>query len=162
MYGWYSYYPHDYYNIAAPPEYSVSTDVLKHPLYFMELKATRDTGQFFGGWILILYQHALSKNAYSYYKDLNSQLIAEGRLFDPVYVQARNNLRCTSNPNLLILGNFEISTVGETRYFVRFLSEKEGYIVKPIPYFYQIPESGEQLDLMPDFWENKSKSYPNE
>lgn len=42
------------------------------------------------------------------------------------------------------------------------MSEKQGYVVKQIPYFYQISVSGEQLDIMPDFWESQSKYYPNE
>lgn len=162
MYAWYSYYPQDFFNIAAPPEYSVSTNIKEHPLYFLEQKITRGESQTFAGWILILNQFGLSKTSYKYYKDLNNQLLAEGRLFDPVYVQARNNLKCTTNPKLFILGNFEISAATETRYFVKYISEKAGYYIKEIPYFYQIPESGEQLNFTPDFWEHNNKTYPNE
>lgn len=162
MYGWYSYYPQESFNIAAPPEFSGSTDIVKQPLYYMEQKALKDPTHFFQGWILILYQYGLSKNGYNYYKDLNNQLDADGRLFDPVYVQARNNLKCTSNSKQIILGNFEISSVRETRYFVQYVSEDEGYIIKPIPYFYPISESGEQLIDQPDFWEYESKKYPND
>lgn len=159
--GWYSYYPQESFNIAAPPEYSGSTDIIKQPLYFLEKKVLREVSHSFEGWILILYQHGLSKTGYNYYKDLNSQLNAENRLFDPVYVQARSNLKCITNPKQIILGNFEISTVTETRYFVKYISEEKGYLIKPIPYFYDISESGEQM-VRPDFWEQESKIYPND
>jgi hypothetical protein len=162
MYAWMSLFPNEMFNIAAPPEFSTSTNIVKHPLFFLDKKVTPDTDQTFAGWILILYQHGLSVSGYNYYKDLNKQLGSEGRLFDPLYVQARNNLKCTSDPKQLILGNFEISTLKEHRYFVNFISDELGYLVKPIPYFYDIPLSGEQLSIHPDFWESQSKTYPDE
>lgn len=162
MYGWESFYPHENYNIAAPAEYSSSTDIIKNPLYFLPKKLIRKPEHSFAGWILILQQYAISKNAYSYYKDLNSQLDSEGRLFDAVYVQARNNLKCTSDPNKTILGNFEIASVNETRYFINFISKSDGYLVKKIPFPYWISSNGEQLMERPDFWETPSKTYPNE
>ena len=162
MYAWLSTFPNEIFNIAAPPEFSTSTDIIKHPLFFMVQKTTPEPGQTFAGWILILYQHGLSKSGYNYYNDLNKQLGSEGRLFDPLYVQARSNLKCTNDSKQLILGNFEISTIKEHRYFVNYISEEKGYLVKPIPYFYEIPLSGEQLSTPPDFWEYSSKTYPDE
>jgi len=150
-YGWKSYYPQGSFNIAAPPEYSSSTDIKKHPLFFLNKWLLTGEAESCGGWILILYQHGISESAYNYYQDLNSQLGSDGKLFDPLYVQARNNLKCTSNPKALILGNFEISRRSETRYFVRFVSDEEGYIFRPIYDFYDIPLKGEQLEL-PEFW----------
>lgn len=162
MYGWKSYASNDVFNIAAPPQYSASTDILKHHLWFLEEKVALDSGIYFSGWILILYQHGLSETGYNYYKDLNNQLESEGRLFDPLYVQARGNMVCTSNKNKLVLGNFEISTITEHRFFVRYYDPKYGYYIKPIPYFYDIPWSGEQLGVRPDFWEYENRPYPDE
>ncbi|HRX11155.1 MAG TPA: DUF4249 domain-containing protein [Draconibacterium sp.] len=162
MYSWLSSYPRDLYNIAAPAEFSTNKNIVKHPLFFMEQKIIIRPDQSFYGWILILNQFGLSESAYNYYNDLNKQLGSEGRLFDPLYVQARNNLKCTSNPNQLILGNFEISSYKEHRFFINYISREQGYLIKPIPYFYEIPELGEQLSNPPDFWESRSKTYPNE
>lgn len=162
MFVWDSFYPRDLFNIAAPAEFSVSTNILKHPLYFMEKKINTGNNHTFSGWILILNQYGLSKLGYNYYNDLNKQLGSDGKMFDPMYVQARNNLRCTSDSKQLILGNFEISANKEFRFFIKYISEVQGYLIKPIPYFYQIPQFGEQLTYPPDFWENPSKRYPNE
>lgn len=162
MFTWNTFLPQESFNLASPPDYSSSKSILKHPLYFMEQKAVLDGGNSFNGWILILQQYGISKSAHSYYHDLNNQLNAEGRLFDPLYVQARSNLKCTNNPKQIILGNFEISSVKEYRYFVRFVSEEKGYLIKPIPYFYEIPHEGEQLSSPPEFWEYDTKTYPNE
>ncbi len=162
MFGWHSFYPQETFNIAAPPSYSGVTDIIKHPVWFLEEKAVVGSEQSFAGWILILYQYGLSKSAYNYYNDLNNQLESEGRLFDPLYVQARSNINCTSNKSKLVLGNFEISTVKEYRYFVKYSGPKIGYVIKPIPYFYDISQAGEQLIDRPDFWEYESKHYPDE
>ena len=153
MYAWKSYYPKGIFNIAAPPGYSSSTDIYKHPLFFMEKAIKNEPDHAFAGWILILYQHGISQTAYNYYNDLNKQLSSEGKLFDPLYVQARNNLKCLTNQEQLILGNFEIETINETRYFVKFISEEIGYTIRPITEFYDIPLNGEQLISPPDFWE---------
>jgi len=160
------------FNVAAPAGYSTSKSISKHPLYFMEKEigggrelehwGRTGFGETFLGWILHLDQYSISKNTYSFYKDLNRQLEAEGRLFDPLYVQARNNLTCTTKPDKLILGNFEISAYKEYRFYVRFISEEDGYQVKPIPYFYDIPPEGRTVEEQPDFWETPSKKYPNE
>lgn len=162
MYAWKSFFPQETFNIASPPEYSSSKEIHKHPLFFLEERGYAGTEESFAGWILIMYQHGLSKTAYNYYKDLNNQLESDGRLFDPLYVQARSNIKCINNKDQLILGNFEIFTAKEYRYFVKFISDDLGYHVKPIPYFYDIPFSGEQLSQIPDFWEYPGKHYPDE
>jgi len=153
-YKWKSYFPQGSFNIAAPPEYSASSDIIKHPLFFIDESVYMEQDNFFVGWIVIIYQYGLSKSAYDYYNDLNNQLESEGRIFDPLYVQARNNLRCINNPEELILGNFEISTVTEHRYFVRFISEVDGYRLEPITNRIEIPLEGETIDVYPDFWEH--------
>lgn len=163
VYGWRSHFPIGTFNIAAPPEFSVATDIIKHPLYFMSKKPFLATNHeynnipqkgktYFLGWIIIIKQYGLSNSGYNYYKDLNSQLSSDGRLFDPLYVQANNNLKCTSDPEQLVLGNFEISREKEHRFYVRYASEEIGYYIFPINKFYEIPLQGESIQF-PEFWE---------
>ncbi|HCE56429.1 MAG TPA: hypothetical protein DER09_01205 [Prolixibacteraceae bacterium] len=162
MYAWDSSTSGESFNIAGPAGYSSSVAIVRHPLWFLSKKPGLNFNETFEGWILILYHYGLSKSAYDFYNDLNSQLNASGKMFDPLYVQAKSNIRCTNNPQQVILGNFEIATQKETRYFVRFISNKSGYLIKPIPYFYHIPVHGQQLDVPPDFWETPSKQYPEQ
>lgn len=151
-YFWDTTIPSGVFNLAAPPKYSSSKEIVKHPLFFVPKSAHMEPEHVMIGWILVLYQHGISETAYSYYKDLNNQLDSEGRIFDPVYVQARSNIKCINNPEEIILGNFEISNVTEYRYFIRYISEKEGYAVIPISNRSPIPRSGETIDVPPDFW----------
>lgn len=162
VFAWSTVLPIESFNIAAPAKYSATVDITKHPLYFLEERTGIELGQSFAGWILFLHQYSISENAHNFYVDLNNQLEAEGRLFDPLYVQARNNLKCVTNPDNLVLGNFEIARHREYRFFIWFLSDEDGYLIKPIPYFYEIPPEGESIEEQPDFWETPSKKYPNE
>ena len=161
VYAWKSFYPKENFNIAAPQEFSSSTAILKHELTFLT-KNPYVMGGRFAGWILILYQHGLSESAYNYYDDLNNQINAQGRLFDPLYVQARGNIKCTGDSTQIILGNFEIANITEHRFFVQYMSGSEVYFFKPIPYFYDISDSGALFAEKPDFWEEPVKFYPND
>lgn len=153
-YGWKHSYPQEgSFNIASPPEYSASKEIKKHPLFFV-LNTRKDSiGHNFEGWIVILHQHGLTKTAHGYYDDLNKQLDGEGKIFDPLYVQARSNIECTTNADQVILGNFEISSSCETRYYVRHKGNNSGFILRPIEERYEIPPSGELKNTVPEFWQ---------
>ncbi|WP_319501126.1 DUF4249 domain-containing protein [uncultured Draconibacterium sp.] len=153
MYGWKSSYPQGTFNIASPPEYSATKEIKKHPLYFLKNRVKYKDDHIFSGWIVILYQHGITKSAYNYYDDLNKQLDSEGKIFDPLYVQARSNIKCITDSKQKILGNFEISANTETRYFLRYISETSGFILREIEERYDIPLSGEQMSIAPDFWQ---------
>lgn len=140
------------FNIAAPPQYSTTNSIKKHPLFFVGRSITLEPDSAFTGWILVLYQHGISNSVYNFYNDLNAQLNADGRIFDPVYVQARNNFKCVNNDTKAILGNFEISRKTETRYFIRFISDKSGYRVQKLSDRSPISWQGETIDTPPDFW----------
>jgi len=140
------------FNIAAPAEYSGSKDIIKHPLFFMHRTVSLEPDSVMVGWLLVLNQNGISEPVYNYYNDLNNQLDSEGRIFDPVYVQARSNLKCINNEHAIILGNFEISNLTEHRYFIKYLSGKGGYRVEEIDDRSPIPWHGETFNVPPDFW----------
>lgn len=157
-YVWRSFYPSGGYNIAAPGEYSSGFDIYKHPLEFFKLNnqefMTHDDNEFERGWIYILYQYRISASGYRFYEELNKQLESEGKIFDPIYTQALGNIKCISDGEKVILGNFEVYNFREYRFFVRYISAKKGFVVREIEKFYYIPEKGIQTYNVPDFWEH--------
>ncbi len=162
VYNWKSFYPTGIYNIAGPPDYSTSDDIYKHPLEFFDndvYKIIADT-QYFAGWIYIIDQFGLSEGTYNYYESLNSQLGSEGKIFDPVYVQAEGNVQCITSPEVKVMGNFEIVSYKEHRYFLNYYRHRKEFSLKKIPYFYGIPIRGRVLMSPPDFWETYGKIYP--
>ncbi len=154
-YGWKSYYPQEKFNIAGPAEYSSAVDIVRHPVeFFMYSNASYlDSTQKSMGWIYIMQQYSISESAYLFYKDVNSQLEANGKIFDPLYVQARNNIKCVSEPGKIVLGNFEISRYREHRYYIRLDRFSDNHKIRPVEVFYDIPPSGIQPLTLPWFWE---------
>ena len=155
MYCWKSLYPSGTFNIAAPDEYSSSADINRHPVEFFEKLPYKylTAKDYPAGWIYMLYMYGLNGTSYNYYRDLNKQLDATGKIFDPMYVQPEGNIRCTSNPGIFILGNFEISSFREYRYFVNFSSSGKSFKIIPVFKFYDIPAEGVRQDIPPDFWQ---------
>lgn len=162
VYAWLSLAPVEIFNIAAPAEYSLSDDIVKHPLVFLDRSYTvfiPDIPTFFSGWIYICHQYAISKETYQFYKDLNRQLSAGGKIFDPLYTQSKGNITCISNSDKIALGNFEIATVKEHRFYVEWLNE-DNYFIRRIPYFWDIPPEGNVEEMPPVWWEKRNKEYP--
>jgi hypothetical protein len=155
-FGWKSFYPEGGFNIATASEYSKDMNISKHPMDFFPYDASliikpNVTGS---GWIYILKQYSVSEQAYNFYRDLNYQLEAKGKIFDPMYVQAKNNLRCSTNPKKIILGNFEIGNYKEFRFFVKPDKFTGDHIIKKIDRYDVIPESGLNNLYRPWFWQN--------
>ncbi len=162
-YHWNSYYPQGTFNIAGPSEYSSVKNITKHPLDFFEKELNKfmpDTAVPCG-FIYFIYQYGLNEDTYNFYSEVNDQLDAEGKIFDPVYIQAEGNITCSSNPEKLVIGNFEISSFAEKRYYLLYYSTWDTIkAFRSIPYFYDIPERGDIKNIEPDFWESKLENDP--
>ncbi len=102
--------------------------------------------------ILHLYQYTLNNETYLYYKNMDEQLRSEGRLFDPIVVQLRGNIKCTSNPDLKTVGFFEASSVSRTAYSIGPRKSDNQYSVRKIPYILPSSPEGCWIDTIPAFW----------
>lgn len=102
--------------------------------------------------ILHLYQYTLNNETYLYYKNMDEQLRSEGRLFDPIVVQLRGNIKCTSNPDLKTVGFFEASSVSRTAYSIGPRKPDNQYSVRKIPYILPSSPEGCWIDTIPAFW----------
>lgn len=161
-YAWYSASPAEPFNIAAPPDYSESAAIRKHTLVFLERSVNvyiSEASTVFAGWIFICQQYAISEQTYRFYSDLKKQLSASGKIFDPLYTQAKGNISCTTDPEKTVLGNFEIAAVREYRVYVE-PTGSDKYHFHQIPWFWDIPSSGKVQDLPPVWWEYNGKQYP--
>ncbi len=95
--------------------------------------------------------YALNQASSVYYQELNKQLSAEGKLFDPIAVQLQGNMRCISNPGKLALGLFEVSSCTTKSYWLTFnYGTGEGHY-QPIGDLSGLPDAGSSK-VMPGFW----------
>lgn len=154
-FGWKSIYPDDIFNIAGPNDYASELNIIKHPVEFFPYQSGRTIpGETEVGWIYIMHQYSISQAAWKFYNDLNNQLGADGKIFDPMYVQARSNLKCISDPKKVVLGNFEISRHQEHRFFIRLDPRTGIHTLRRITIYQDIPESGIRSLYPPWFWQN--------
>ena len=54
--------------------------------------------------------YSISREVYDYYNSVAEQLNAPSRLFDPIPTQLNGNLNCLNDPELEVLGLFEVSS----------------------------------------------------
>jgi hypothetical protein len=156
-YLWKSFNPKGSYNIAAPNSYSSSNNINKHPVEFFNMAQKNvfidsKTTAKPRGCIYIMHQYSIPVSAYSFYEKLNKQLESEGKIFDPIYTQAYGNIRCTSDKEKVILGNFEIVNYKEHRFFVKPEDFNNEFRLEKIRNFYNIPANGLRAIYPPDFW----------
>jgi hypothetical protein len=72
----------------------------------------------FEGLLIKLQQKSISADAYKFYTDVENQLAAEGRLFDPISPQLVGNMSCISDESKRVVGVFYATDIEEkTSYF---------------------------------------------
>ena len=106
-----------------------------------------------GKTALLINQFRMNDETNEYYKDIDKQLRAEGRLFDPISTQLIGNITCLNDPNKQAFGFFEASSK------ISYVYTDESYIwvEKPILKFRaidldNIPSSGASAYTPPSFW----------
>jgi hypothetical protein len=78
---------------------------------------------------LLVKQFVISKEAYDFWKELVNQIAQSGGLYETQPYRVKGNISCTSNPNILISGIFEIASWSEKRIYVNKPTEFE---IQPI------------------------------
>lgn len=79
-------------------------------------------------------QYTLNNNSYKFYQDANSQLSASGKIFDPVTSQLKGNIRCITNPEKVVLGLFEVSSVERSAYVLDIVDVSKKIFLYKVPY----------------------------
>jgi hypothetical protein len=69
--------------------------------------------------IIRVTQYRLNQETFQYYKNINTLLSAQGKIFDPVAFQFTGNITCKNNPQKKALGFFEASSAITKYYFIR-------------------------------------------
>ena len=97
------------------------------PIYpdSFELVRTR-----FEGLLFKLSQYSISPDAYTFYRDAEEQLEAEGRLFDPSYTQLTGNIECVSETKQEVKGVFYASDVSDYYTYMYVNSRNQTYSAK--------------------------------
>jgi hypothetical protein len=68
------------------------------------------------GWVLTCHAYSISEQTYLYYKRVEEFFVQDYKLFDPVPTQIIGNIRCLTDTNEIVLGNFEVVS-GRKKYY---------------------------------------------
>lgn len=159
---WTSFFHNASDNFVRPAKYSTNTVIKKHKLMF-HLKdyisyidtTINDKARLYAygtGWIFEIDQYGLTENSIDFYQKISDQLNAEGKLFDPIYSQIKGNITCSSNPDKLMLGIFDLCSVKRHQYFVTNIDYKNIYYHEIDPVL-DIPYEGASPGVPPFFWQ---------
>ncbi len=148
--------------LASLSRYSSDIIIKRQPLLFRQsdYKAflTEDEIEqdaYGSGWIVMFDQYGLSEDTYNFYQNINKQLKAEGKLFDPINTQIDSNIKCVSHPGKKVLGYFEVSSHLHFRYYLYNSLYSDVVQYHKIFTHHQIPNKGLITSgYYPYFWEN--------
>jgi hypothetical protein len=102
---------------------------------------------------LLIKQYRMNDETSEYYKQIDKQLKAEGRLFDPITTQLKGNIICLNDHSKITFGFFEASS----KITYTYSDESYNWVTEPIFKFREInlndiPDSGISPNEPPSFW----------
>jgi hypothetical protein len=75
---------------------------------FIDDSTTYSTG---GNWIFILKAFTVSNETYNYYYNLSNQIDGKNSFFEPIPIQLKGNIKCTSDSTQSVFGLFQANSV---------------------------------------------------
>ena len=129
----------------------VSQDLMEYSAGITAGAATVDVTS--EGFFLRIKQHAISTHSYQFWTAVNEQLNATGQLLDPVKTQIIGNVRCVSDEDMKVFGNFEASSVSSITKFMLLKEVGSSLIIKTADpgYFPTIDTTSVSVNSIEDF-----------
>lgn len=105
-------------------------------------------------------QYSISKEAYNYWRTVGQLSSNNGSLFDTAPATVRGNLSCSSHPEQVVYGLFEVSDLAEAGYFISRLNTSKPGLYGCAPIRIPLPtiacatcvESPYRTRIKPRFW----------
>lgn len=152
LYCWKSFNPNLKISVSETKFEKSVGKVQKQTLCFLNMDINRYDGRegaIITSMLLTVNKYSLSDAAHHFYTKMNEQLVASGKIFDPVPSQLHGNMKCTNSPENLVVGFFEVSYAEKFYYRCNVYNNpvdidlKEGF-----PNFTNEGEA----QMPPDFW----------
>jgi hypothetical protein len=102
--------------------------------------------------IIEIKQYRLNNDSYQYYKEVEAQYGAAGKMFDPVISQLKGNITCNSVSLKPVFGFFEVSTLNTISYIIKRNGVGSAITLMRIKNVSPPSAEGFVLDQYPDFW----------
>ncbi len=96
--------------------------------------------------------YTLNDDAYTFHYERNKQLSDEGSFFDPISPQLASNINNVNDPDDLVLGFFEVSSVTKASLHIRPKVDKNIIKIDTLDCLEYVPTSGCMLNEVPEWW----------
>ena len=157
IFGWQTLYDNNTYNLAGQKKFSQSGRIEKQLLMMLpyDTYGLIQLGASVAGWIFTLRQYGTTQGSYDYHEMLNSQLTAQGSLFDPVQTQIYGNITCKTDSSKIAYGYFDLNSTRQYRYYVSFSTSDPtiGVTIREITNYQDIPDNGKLTNQHPGWWQ---------
>ena len=157
IFGWQTLYDNNTYNLAGQKKFSQSGRIEKQLLMMLpyDTYGLIQFGASVSGWIFMLRQYGTTQGSYDYHEMLNSQLTAQGSLFDPVQTQIYGNITCKTDSSKIAYGYFDLNSTRQYRYYVSFSTSDPtiGVTIREITNYQDIPDNGKLTNQHPGWWQ---------
>ena len=101
--------------------------------------------------IVKINQFRLNEDSYTFYKGVENQAEAEGKMFDPSVTQLYGNITCQTDPGKIALGFFEVSSVSTLSWIIDRNGPGTPVKFSPTPNF-TFPSDNFTINHTPAFW----------
>ena len=153
---WSTLNPSDLVNITDDKYQTTLSSIQKHKLGFIPTTYYYNTFDpnnaevkaYVVNRILRVDKYCINKETFQFYKNVNMLLSAQGKIFDPIAFNFRGNIICKTNPQELVLGFFEASSVKSDFYAVK---PGEKNVIK-VPSRVLPSSPGKVVNIPPSFW----------
>lgn len=152
VYCWKTFTPNNQLNVTSAKFDKIQGRINQHSLcFFSNVLSLYDSREDLKleGWLLTLVKYNLNKESQHYYAGIQNQLMASGRVFDPLPSQLKGNIKCKSDPKKLVFGFFDVSAI-EKLYFRYNIDETISLTQKDD--FPGFTSDGESANVAPPFW----------
>jgi len=156
FYCWKYLSDNDLFNLTTGDLQTSTKNIERHAICF--IPKIEEVTAYFNGSAIPAYvikqiskvsQYRINNETYQYYKDANSIMAAQGKLFDPIAFQLKGNMKCISNLKKEVLGFFEASSVRTGYYAIKPGSKDVSKIMS-----FEPPSLTGCASALPDFWVN--------
>ncbi len=97
---------------------------------------------------------SINDDAYNFYLDVNKQLKSDGSLFAPIPSQISGNIFCVTDPDKIVVGLFETSSLRSGGYILHMPTVNNSLNFETTSLYEQIPAPGCMQNEIPPFWVN--------
>jgi hypothetical protein len=118
--------------------------IFRAPVTFINYYDKIGTEKLAVRYSILLRQYALDKRGYEFYEMMKKMTEGIGSIFDPQPFELRGNIKCTTDPQELVIGYVTAASIEEKRFFISSSQLREWRLIQYCP-SWDIPNHADSI-----------------